>query len=109
MCPIRTRRCDLGSDHRLKSFIASSRRCRVERKYGNTHYLILCGLTGLVLRKIGIVNCGSVPKRPSLAAAVEWAYRLRMPLIERTQQLLSKELGWLSLPILFKMVGLVSS
>ena len=79
MCPIRTRRCDLGSNHRLKSFIASCRRCRVERKYGDTHYLILCRLTGLVLRKIGVVNRGSILKRPSLAAAVEWAHRLRMP------------------------------
>lgn len=109
MCPIRTRRCNLGSNHRLRSFIASWRRCRVERKYGNTHYLILGRLTGLVLREIGIVNRGSVPKSPSLVAAVEWAYRLRMPLIERTQQLLSKELSWSSLPILYKTAGLVSS
>ena len=85
MCPIRTRRCNLGSNYRLKSFIASCRRCSVERKYGGTHYLILCRLTGLVLREIGIVNCGSVSNCPSLAAAVERAYRLRMPLIARTQ------------------------
>ena len=109
MCPIRTRRCDLGSNHRLRSFIASCRRCGVERKYGDTHYLILCRLTGLVLRKIGIVNCGSIPKRRSLAAAVEWAYRLRMPSIERTQHSSLMGLGSSSLPILYRTAGLVSS
>lgn len=74
MCPIRTRRCDLWSNDRLKSFVASRGCCRVERKDGGTHYLILCGLEGLVLRKIGIVNSGSVPERPPLAGAVKMAY-----------------------------------
>lgn len=56
MCSIRTCRCDLRSDHRLKSFVASRRRCRVEGKDGNTHYLVLCGLRELVLREISKVN-----------------------------------------------------
>ena len=74
MCSICTRRCDLWSNDRLKSFVASCRRCRVEREDGDAHYFILCGLMELVLRKVGEVNCGSAPKRSPLAAIVKRAY-----------------------------------
>lgn len=73
MCSIRTRRCDLRSNHRLKSFVASCRRCRIEGKDGNTYNLILGGLTELVLREVSKVNTRGVPERPPLAAAVKRA------------------------------------
>ena len=56
MCSIRTGRCDLGSNHRLKSFVVSCRGCGVEWKDRNTHNLILGGLAELVLGEVSKVN-----------------------------------------------------
>ena len=73
MCSICTGRCDLRSNHRLKSFVASCRGRGVEGKDRNPHYFVLCGLTGLVLGEISKVNARAVPKRAPLAAAVKLA------------------------------------
>lgn len=61
------------------------------------------------MREISIINGGSVPEGPPLAAAVERACRLQMPLGERTQQPFMKSWVGLSLPILLKMAGFVRS
>ena len=74
MGSICTRGCDLWANDSLKTLVASCRRCRIERKYGNTQYLILCRLPVLVLREISKVDRGSIPERPPLATAVEKAY-----------------------------------
>ena len=87
MCSIGTRRCDLRSNHRLKSFVTSRRRRRIEGKYGNTDYLVLCGLTELVLREVGKVDTGGIAELSPWAAAVERADEVRTPSDERTQQL----------------------